>query len=418
MNVSRPAGGYPDIYRITQLFENTAVADVTEAVHAQFAGFNPKSRVKAGQRVAVAVGSRGIDRIDEIVAALVAELKSLGLVPFVIPAMGSHGKATAQGQKDLLAGLGVSEQRVGAPVVSNMETVSLGNLDSGAEVFVAADALDADHLFAVNRVKPHTVFRAEVESGLCKMLAVGCGKREGADSLHKAGLGENIVSAAQRISERVSVLGGLAVVENSLDKIYRIQLVAADEFAETDRRLLMEAKSLLPRIPVERLDILIVDEIGKNISGAGLDPNVIGFWRRDGGPRLPDYGILILLDLTSESHGNAIGVGMGDLITRRLADKIDYEATYTNVMTSGKWRSGATPMTLDSDRAAVELALSKMDDPENVRMARIRNTLHLETLWVSRSVLPELRQITGVKVDEQPRRLAFDTAGRIFSFSG
>lgn len=409
---------YPEMYRITQLFDDDAVVDVPAAVREQFARFEGAGRIKAGQSVAIAVGSRGIDRLGEIVATLVSIFKALGLKPFVLPAMGSHGRATADGQKNMLRDLGVSEDSVASPVVSSMDTVLLGRLPSGAEVFVASDAMRADHLFVVNRVKQHTAFRAEVESGLCKMLAVGCGKRDGALSLHKAGLGANLVPAAELIASKVSILGGLAVIENSLDKIKEIKFAVASEFADTDRQLLGVARKLLPRIPIQALDILIVDEIGKNISGAGLDPNVVGFWRRDGGERVPDYGILILLDITAESHGNAIGVGLGDLTTRRLVDKIDYEATYTNVITAGKWRSGSTPIALENDRAVIDLALSKISQPESVRMGRIRNTLHLETLWVTKAVLPELKALAGVKVDDQPRALDFDADGGIFPFSG
>lgn len=418
MTTPEPIGAYPALYRVKQLFDDTAVVDLAAAVREQCANFDPLRRVVPGRRVAIAVGSRGIDRLGELVAALVGVFKQHGLRPFVLPAMGSHGRATAEGQKELLRDLGVSEARVGAPIVSNMATVALGRLPSGAEVFMAADALEADLLFVVNRVKPHTAFRAEVESGLCKMLCVGCGKREGALSLHKAGLGTHIVPAAELIMSRLPVLGGLAVVENSLDRVCRLQIAEPGAFVATDRELLGAARRLLPRIPLQALDILVVDQIGKNISGAGLDPNVIGFWRRDGGERDPDYGILILLDITRESHGNALGIGMGDLTTRRLVDQIDYEATYTNVMTAGKWRSGSTPLTLANDRQAIDLALSKAARPEAVRMARIRNTLHLETFWVTGALLPELRTQPGVQVDEEPRPLTFGADGSIFPFAG
>jgi hypothetical protein len=298
-----------------------------------------------------------------------------------------------------------------------MDAVSLGRLQSGAEVFFSKDALNAEHLVVVNRVKPHTICHAEVESGLCKMLAVGCGKHEGASSMHRFGLAASIVPAAELILRHAPVLCGLAIVENSSEFTHTVKLALPEEFVEVDRDLLVLARSLLPRIPLDDLDILIVDEMGKDISGAGIDPNVIGFWRRESGPRRPDYRTLIVLDLTPKSHGNAVGIGMADLTTRGVIEKVDLKASYTNAITTGMWSSVRLPIALENDRAALDTALANVADPRRIRMARIINTQKLETFWATQPLLGELGAKPGVTVDETPQSLAFDEQGRLLPFT-
>ncbi|NIS62533.1 MAG: hypothetical protein GTO13_18065 [Proteobacteria bacterium] len=292
----------------------------------------------------------------------------------------------------------------------------MGQLDSGSEVVISKDALEADHLVVINRVKPHTLLRGDVESGLCKMLTVGCGKHQGALNMHKFGLASSMVPAAQIILEKAPVLCGLAILENSLDETHVLKLALPEQFVEVDRELLQSSRRLLPRIPLDDLDILIVDEMGKNISGAGIDPNVIGFWRREGGPREPDYRTLIVLDLTPESEGNAVGIGMADLTTQRVIDKIDRKPSYTNAITSGVWRSVRLPIALENDKVVIETALSHVPDLRQVRMLRIVNTLHLENFWATEVLLPELRRKEGVTVDETPLQLQFDDEGRLLPF--
>ena len=407
---------FPVMYRVRQRQDATSVKDVAGAVGRELARCKLEDNLRAGQTAAVAVGSRGIHDLVIIVSAAIRHLRDLGLKPFIIPAMGSHGGATAEGQTQVLHELGVTESAVGAPVVSNMDAVSLGRLESGAEVYFARDALEADHLVVINRVKPHTVVRGDVESGLCKMLTVGCGKQKGASNMHKYGLAASIVPAARMILEQAPVLCGLAVVENASGGTHTIKAALPHEFVDVDRELLLEAKRLFPRIPLDDLDILVVDEMGKNISGAGIDPNVVGFWRRDGGPRKPDYRILIILDLTPQSHGNAMSIGMADLTTRRVIDKIDFKATYTNALTSGILSGARLPLALENDRAVMAAALSQVPQPDQVRMVRIVNTLSLETLWATEAVLSELRAQEGIMVDDTPLALEFDAEGRLLAF--
>jgi hypothetical protein len=404
------------MYRIQQSFDNLTIEDLDASIGEEFSKLDLSQRIRPGQRVAVAVGSRGIHRMPEIVAAVVKCIRALDLNPFILPAMGSHGQGTAAGQVALLNELGVNESTAGAPIISSTEVISLGQIGSGAEVFISKDAVEADHLVVIGRIKPHTAFRADVESGLCKMLAVGCGKHSGATQMHKFGLAASIVPAAKMIVERVSILCGLAIVENSLDRTHMVKLALPDEFAAVDQKYLKIARKLLPVIPLNDLDILIIDEMGKNISGAGIDPNIVGFWRREGGPRTPDYRTLIVLDITAHSHGNALGIGMADLTTRRVMDMIDLKATYTNALASGIWAGARLPIALENDRQVIETALSRVPDLNQVRMARIVNTLNLETFWATKPLLSELHENGGVSIDEKPLQLAFNKANRLTPF--
>jgi hypothetical protein len=403
----------PPLYRVRQLFDVSTVADVPAAVRAEFSKFDWQTRVRPGQSAAVAVGSRGTHDLKILVASTVACLKSLGLKPFVIPAMGSHGGGTADGQARVLAELGITRDEVGAPIVSNMDVISLGRIDSGAEVFFAKDAFEADHVVVINRVKPHTAFRSAVESGLCKILAIGCGRQTGAAHLHRYDLGQTIVPAARLIIQKAPVLCGLAVTENAGGGTHSLKLALPEEFPALDSEFLKIAWTLLPKLPVDDLDILLVDEMGKNVSGAGMDPNVIGFWRREGGVRRPDYRILVVLDLTPHSHGNATGIGMADLTTRRVVDKIDWESTYLNALTSGVLRSARMPIPIENDRLTIETALHRMPDPANVRMVRIVNTGELETFWATAAVASELKAQKNISVDDAAGELKFNPEGRL-----
>lgn len=404
---------YPTFFRVKQRFDVTSIENVAQAVRDEFAAFNPEAKIRPGQRVAVGVGSRGTHDLKILVETVVECLRAMQLNPYVIPAMGSHGGGTAEGQLQVLAELGITEEAVKAPIVSNMDVVSLGCVESGAEVFFAKDALAADHIVVINRVKPHTAFRADVESGLCKILAVGCGRQKGATNMHKYDLGKTIVPAARLIMQKTSVLCGLAVTENAAGGTHTIKLAGPEEFAGVDREFLKIAWTLLPKVPMDVLDILLIDEIGKNVSGTGMDPNVTGFWRREGGERKPDFRYLIVLDLTPQSHGNACGIGMADLTTRRVIDQIDWDATYLNVFTSGIYRSALMPVPLENDRAAVETALARVPVPANARMVRIVNTSKLDAFWASEAILPELETNSNISVDHRALELCFDENGRI-----
>ncbi|MER3406063.1 MAG: hypothetical protein C4289_13615, partial [Chloroflexota bacterium] len=306
---------------------------------------------------------------------------------------GSHGGATAEGQLEVLAGYGITEATMDCPILSSMDTVVLGTTPGGAAVHMDRNAYSADHTIVVGRVKAHTAFRGPIESGLCKMIAVGLGKQRGAEEMHAGGLGENIPPAAALAIERANILLGVAIVENSYDHTHTIRVVPPEKIHDTDRELLVLANSLLPRVPFDELDTLIVDWIGKNISGSGMDYNIIGMWRRIGGPRIPDYKRIVVLDLTPESHGNGLGVGAADFTTKKLVQKLDLRKMYMNCLTSNAIDAGKIPIALESDREAIEAGIKAagVRHLAEARVVRIKNTLQLEELQVSEALLDQVR---------------------------
>ena len=408
---------FPDLYRVDQVFPDTGIKDVCGEVNRLFDGFDLKQRAQEGQSVAVCVASRGTHDLKDLVTTTVAYLKKSGLKPFITPAMGSHGAATGDGQAAVLRGLGITEESTGVPIRATMDVVSLGKVDEGPEIFTAVDALEADHIVVINRVKPHTGFHSDVESGLCKILAIGLGRQKGAANMHKYDLARCIVPAASLILEKSSVLFGLAVTENALGGTHSVRLAGPEEFAATDRELLKEARELLPRLPVECLDVLIVEKIGKNISGAGMDPNVVGFWRRGGGERKPDYKVLVVLDLTPESHGNGLGIGLADVTTKHFAQKIDWDATYKNALSSKRFTGVRLPMVRDNDALAIQAALGPVVDPLKARVGRIVSTSDLRTFWVSEPVLPQLMNRPNLLLHRDPLKFTFDHQGRLKPFA-
>ena len=403
----------PRVARIRQRFASARITDVSRAVHDALVGSDVASRIKPGARIALTAGSRGISHIEEIVAACAATLRNLGAEPFVVPAMGSHGGATAEGQAEVLAGYGITEERVGAPVRATLEVVEVGRTPAGVPVYMDRLAYEADGVLVCGRVKAHTAFKAPIESGLCKMLAVGLGKQRGAETMHASGLAQTIPEAARVSLQSGKVVLGLAIVENAADEPYRIEAVPPERFHEADAALLHVSNSLLPRIPFDALDVLVVDWIGKNISGSGMDPNVIGMWRRLGGERKPDYKRIVVRDVTPESHGNAIGVGWADFTTLRLVDSIDHAAMEMNCITANAPDVARVPIARESDREAIELAIKTAAVSGPVRLARVHSTLRLEELYVSEALLEEVRANPSVEILGEPAPMAFDAAGRL-----
>ena len=386
----------PQLARVRQRFDTTRIADIRAALAPQLAR-HARGAIGPGMRVAITAGSRGIADIDRLVAAVAAEVRGLGAEPFVVAAMGSHGGATAEGQLAVLASYGVVEERVGCPVVADIETVRLGQTADHIDVYVNRAAHAADAIVLLNRVKPHTLLVGELGSGLMKMAGIGLGNPIGADSIHRLGLERHLLPVARMVLERAPVRLGIAVVENALDQLWKIEAVPAAEIEAADRRLLAEARALLPNIPFDPLDILIVDSIGKNFSGTGMDPNVIGMHRRIGGPPQRAIERIVALDLSVESHGNASGVGMADIITERLRARIDWHATYTNALTAGFLAGVKLPIACPSARSAVMLAMRPFD-PAAVRAVRVSDTAHLEHMWVSPALLAELDRYPAIEL--------------------
>ena len=344
--------------------------------------------VRPGMRVAVAVGSRGISCYREVVKAVVETLQALGAEPFLVPAMGSHGGGTAEGQHAVLVGYGMAD--LGVPIHSSLEVKQIGET-GGMPIYWDRHAAEADAVIPVNRVKAHTAFRADHESGLCKIMTIGLGKKRGAATLHAHDAATAIPLAAQVILKTMPVVAGVAIVENGRHAAAEIAVLPGERIFQEEPRLLQQAKALQPSIPFNDLDLLVVHEMGKNISGTGMDTNIIGMWRRNGGPREPNFRVLAVLDLTPDSHGNASGVGLADLIPERLRAKIDWHATYTNCLTAGNFAAAKQPVTLASDREVIETGLMGKN-AATARVAWIQNTLELETLWLSPALLEEVEK--------------------------
>jgi hypothetical protein len=407
----------PKLTRVRQVFEQAKLDDAYGAVTKGLKNLGLEKTIRPDARIAITAGSRGIQNLATMTRAAVDAVKAIGGRPFIVPAMGSHGGATDEGQKTLLADLGISEHAMGCPVISSVEVEEIGRTPSGHPVYFSKDALHADGVIAVNRVKLHTIFRGDVESGLCKILAVGLGKHRGAQQIHKIGTQPFLVETARVILDRAPILAGVAVLENSLDETMEIHVVPRERFEATDVALLRRCWQLLPRVPFDPLDVLVVDEMGKNISGTGMDTNIIGIGGRVGGKMTmgtPAISTIVVLGLTPETHGNANGIGLADLTTRRLVDSIDFKSTYTNVLTTRLWSAGRLPVILETDREAVEVAVGDMS-PNEIRLVRIQDTLHLEELAISEALLPEARRL-GLTVVDEARPPLFDSAGRIRPF--
>ena len=424
MQTERPV--YEEIEELLTGVEPPQVALVEQEVDAPGALADIRAAVGEALRsvelptgsVAIGVGSRGVGRIDEVVAALVGFLKEAGADPFVVPAMGSHGASTAEGQAEVLAHLGVSEEGVGCPVRATMEAVKVGETPAGVEVFMDRNAYEADSVVVVNRIKPHTAFRGEVESGPTKMLAIGLGKQKGAHSVHAAGwakIHETIPEAARVAVEGGKVAFGLAVLENADEVPYRVAAIPAEKLEESEAPLLEEAKRNLLRLPFEEIDVLVVDEIGKNISGDGADPNVTGRYPTPYASGGPAVERLVFLDLTPETGGNANGLGMADVVTERLVSKMDRPATYLNALTSTTPSPVKIPMVMPNDRMAIAAALTMCAgvSPPRARLVRIKNTLKLRRLWVSEPLLEGVGAGERLRVVEEPSPMRFDADGSL-----
>jgi len=381
------------------------------------------SAVRPGMSVAITAGSRGIASIDEIIRAVIEGLKERGAEPFIVPAMGSHGGATAEGQVEILASLGVTEESCGAPIRSSMETVEIGETARGVPVFMDRIASEADGVVVVNRIKAHTDFRAEVESGLLKMASIGLGKHAQALALHGygvEGIRDFMVEVGEEVMHSGHILFGLGIVENAYDEPAAIEAIPTREIPRRERELLREYMGMMPVLPISDIDILYVDALGKNYSGTGMDTNVIGRFRILGvdEPETPNVKYLIVGDVSEESHGNALGVGLADLTTERLVGQIDRNAMNANVVTSTFLERAKVPMVLSTDEEALQTAVrcNWGVPPEETRFVRIPNTLHLEHLYVSENLVEEALVNSDAEVVSDPEELRFDDEGAIGKF--
>ncbi len=413
---------YPRMFRLRQHLERPRIEDVAGAVEGALSDLQLNARIGSGQSVAITAGSRGIANIATILRSIVAHLKSLGAVPFVVPAMGSHGGATAAGQRQLLEKYGVTEAFCECPIRSSMETVVVCQAEEGFPVHFDRHAYQADHVFVCGRVKPHTRFVGDVESGLMKMMLIGLGKHAGALVYHRAiqdySFGQILHSVAREVLQQCGIVAGLAVVENAYDETAKIAAVLPSDFEARERELLCLARQWMPKLPFDRADLLLIDEIGKDVSGAGLDTNVVGRKYLDHAPRDDEYPkikYLVARRLTEASQGNATGLGLVEFCRSDLLQQVDVRATRTNCLTGSHPTAAMIPLDYETDREILDVALSVigLTPSAKARIMWIENTLKIAEIECSEAYFDEAVDRSDLEILTQPRKLPLGDDGNL-----
>ena len=419
----------PKMARVRQHFDAPTLPDLRFTIREELDRIDVASIVRSGETVAITAGSRGVANIATAVKATVDYLKEIGAKPFVVPAMGSHGGATAEGQRNVLEHYGITETTVGAPVKATMDVVELGKITHGRAgslpVFMDRYATEADHVVPLNRIKAHTDFNGSIESGLVKMMVIGLGKQQGANYYHRAffqyGFENVIMAVGSFVLDTGKIAFGLGLIENAHEQTAKAAAMPAARLIQTERQLLVEAKSLMGRLPFDELDLLIVDFTGKNISGTGMDSNVIGRMMQNFEPEpiKPQILRIFVRDLTEESDGNATGIGLADFTTTRLVDKIDRHATYMNGITALGPQKSKIPFYYDTDREAIEVALETigLTKPENARVIRIESTLRLTDLDISEVLVKDAQLHSNLEIVGDVQPLAFDETDNLLPFA-
>lgn len=413
---------FPDMFLVQQSFECKTIDNVVLETAKQLNESDFADSIKPGDTVAITAGSRGIYQLPAILKQVVDFFRRHQAEPLIVPAMGSHGGATVDGQLQVLAKLGITAESVGAEIQGTMDTVVVAETESGIPIHFDAIAAKADHVFVVNRIKPHTRFTGPIESGLHKMLLIGLGKHAGATVYHQAindfSFGQILTSVASEVITRCSVLGGLAIVENALDETALIQAVPASEFAAMESRLLDQAKQWLPTLPFPDVDLLIVDRIGKNISGTGMDANVIGRKFNDHAGTVDDIANckrIFVRSLTSETEGNACGIGLAEFTTSACVGQVDHEKTNTNVVTASHPEAGMIPLTYSSDKAAITAALKTVGTvtPEKAKVVQIADTLHLSTVRMSTAYFDRIQSAKHLTIIQDAKSFPLNSSGEL-----
>ena len=401
------------LLKIKQHFERDRIADeqIETLVHEQI--MQSGVTLNAGATVAIAVGSRGIANLRKVVKATAQTVKEMGGEPFIVPAMGSHGGATAEGQREVLEGYGVTETYTGAPIRSSLEVVELPQDGLENKVYMDAYAYKADATIVINRVKLHTDFHGPVESGLMKLCVIGLGKHKQALEIHRYGvhgLKELMPLTARQILKHGNIVLGIALVENAYDKTAMIRALRPSEIETEEMKLLEWVRGHMPRLPIAQIDVLIVEELGKDISGSGMDTNIIGRIKIRGEqePDFPNISNIIVLDLTESSHGNASGIGLADFVSRKLYEKIDFDATYENTLTSNFLERGKLPIVMANEQVALQYALRNcsIQDSATAKIIKIKNTLTLDEMWVSPAVIAELEGRQDIEITNETLELS------------
>jgi hypothetical protein len=400
---------YPAWIKIYQDLDKKRDVDPVLTVKSQLALLKRKAGIIRGARIAITAGSRYIANLPLITKAVVDFVISEGAYPFLVPAMGSHGGATDKGQIKVLEELGFTEKSMGAPIHSCMDAIAIGNVEN-IPVYFDRLASEADGIVIINRVKAHQVFKGDIQSGLYKMMAVGMGKKKGADAIHGSGRTDILGLIGDLIISAVPILFGVAILENSYDETRDVAVILPSHFKEYDIKWARKSREILPLIPFRSLDLVIVNEMGKDISGSGLDTNVIGFTRRmtpTGQQAVP----LAVFDLTNKTGGNAMGIGLADFTTKRVIEKIDYNVTYTNVITTGVYSAGKIPITLDNEKVLIDIVLHKLAQPQNARIVRIKNTLHMDEFFATEILEAEAKKNNKLRIKRTKFYTSFNDKG-------
>ena len=413
------------LIQIKQKFSSHSVEDIAGRIKSEIAGLKLEKQIKPGESIAVTAGSRGITDINMITRTVIDELIKLKGIPFIIPAMGSHGGATIGGQLNVLAGYGITEEKMGAPIKAAMEVMKVGEGKNGIPVYLDKNVIDADHVVAINRIKPHTRFAGKIESGLIKMLLVGLGKDVGARVYHRAIMRHTfdqiVESVFPIVLSRLSVLFGLAIIENAYGKVADIKAMRGEDIIKEEPGLKKISFELMAKLPFRNIDLLIIDNMGKDISGTGMDTNIIGR-KDDSSSKITrkEEGIsrIFVRDLTPNSHGNACGIGLSDFTTRKLVNKINFQETYINCVTALRPEGAKIPMTFESDKDAIAAAISTccVEDEENIKIVWIKSTLDLEKVIVSKGYLDELNGRDDLEQISSAKEIIFDSSGNLPPF--
>lgn len=413
---------YPHIFRVRQTFDRPRVEDIAGTVEEQLSRLQLKNTIHAGQSVAITAGSRGIANIHLVIKAIVRHCLSLGAKPFIVPAMGSHGGGTPEGQRRIIEGYGITEEFCGCPIRASMETVVVCTAAEGFPVHFDKHAFGADHVIVCGRVKPHTGFVGDIESGLMKMMLIGLGKHAGAKIYHRAiqdySFGQIVRSVAKEVLSKCRVAAGVAIVENPYDETAKIEAVGPHELEEREKQLLILAKKWLPRLPFAAADVLLIDEIGKNISGTGMDTNVVGrkyLDHRAAEHETPKIRNIVIRSLTEETHGNATGIGLAEFCLSRVVEQMDVHFTRTNCLTGGHASGAMIPIHYPTDREVLNavLPIIGLTEPPDAKLMWIRNTLDVAELECSVAYLPEARSRQDLTILSDPRPLPLDDRGML-----
>ena len=410
------------LIQIKQKFPSYSIEDLSERIKSEIANLKLENRIKHGDSVAITAGSRGITDISVITRTIIDELIKLQVRPFIIPAMGSHGGATVNGQLKVLEGYGITEKKMGVPIKATMDVVKIGESNTGIPVYVDKNVINADHVVAINRIKPHTRFSGEIESGLIKMLLVGLGKDAGARVYHRAIMKNTfdliVESTLPFVLSKLSVLFGLSIIENAYGKVADISAIIGEDIIKEEPGLKRKSFELMAKLPFRNIDLLIVDNMGKDISGTGMDTNIIGRKDEDSSKTQNEgAGIsrIFVRDLTPNSHGNACGIGLADFTTRKLVDKINFQETYINCVTALRPEGAKIPMTFECDKYAIEAAISTcgIENPDDMKIVWIKNTLDLEKVIVSEGYLDDLNGRDNFEKITSTREITFDSSGNL-----